>query len=54
MHGPSCSSVLSALSNLLDRLDYVGVGAATTDVAAHQFLYRRIVGTTRLFEQRYG
>src|ERR1700757_3272331 len=41
--------VLSVLANLLDRLDYVGVGAATTDVAAHQFLHRRIVGTTRLF-----
>src|SRR6185503_16411158 len=45
---------LSAFSNLLDRFDDIGVGAATTDVAAHQLLYCRIVGTTRLFEQSYG
>ena len=49
---PSCC--LSAFSNLLDRFDDIGVGAATTDVATHQFLYCRIVGTTRLFEQRNG
>src|SRR6266481_343969 len=54
MHAASCSAFLSSFSNLLNCFDNVGVGAATTDVAAHQFLYRRIVGTTRLFEQRYG
>src|SRR6185503_9714378 len=54
MHGPSCSSLLSASPNLLNRGDNVGVGAATTDVPTHQLLYCRIVGTTRLFEQRNG
>src|SRR6185295_20386432 len=44
MHGLSCSCVLSTLPNLLNRGDDVGVRAATTDVAAHQLLYRRIVG----------
>src|SRR6185437_9688795 len=31
MHGPSCPAVLSALSNLLNRGDDIGVRAATTD-----------------------
>src|SRR4029077_13227335 len=39
---------LTAFSNLLDRRDDIGVGAATADVAAHKFLYVCIVGTARL------
>ena len=43
---------LSLLADLLNGFDDVGVRAAATDVAAHQFFHRSIVGTARFFEQR--
>ena len=49
----SLVAVLSAFSNLLDRFDDIGVGTATADIAAHQFLHGRVVWTTRLVKQRH-
>src|ERR1043165_6586837 len=48
----SCSR-LSAFPHLLNGGDDVGVGAAAADIAAHQFLHRGIIWTTRLVEQRH-
>src|SRR5690349_9280346 len=42
---------LSALAELLDRCNNVGIGAAAADVAAHQFLYRSVIGAAWLLEQ---
>src|SRR5438552_14957562 len=43
---------LSACANFLDGGHDIGIGSAAADVAAHQFLYCRIVRTARFFEQR--
>src|ERR1043166_4790502 len=45
---------LSVLANLLDRGHDIGIGSAAADVAAHQFLYRRVVRTAGFLEQRNG
>src|SRR5688500_15494624 len=42
------------LANLLDRGNDVGIGPAAADVAAHQFLHGRVVGTARFLEQGNG
>ena len=39
---------------MLDRGHDIGVGPAAADVAAHQFLHVRVVGTARFLEQRDG
>jgi len=44
--------MLSAFTNLLNCLNDIGVRTATTDVAAHQFLYRGVIWTAWFFEQR--
>src|SRR5260370_693930 len=43
---------LSALANLLDRRNDIGIGAAAADVAAHQLLDRSVLGTTWFLQQR--
>src|SRR5262249_30401431 len=55
-----CSSILSTnksglsvFANLLDRGDDIGVDSAAADVAAHQFLHVRVVGTAGFFKQRH-
>src|SRR2546426_8025454 len=45
---------LTVFANLLDCSHDIGIGSAAADVAAHQFLHRRVVGTAGLFEQRHG
>ncbi len=42
------------IANLLDRGHDMGVGPAAADVAAHQFLHGRVVGTAWFLEQRNG
>ena len=54
VHGDRSCSRLSVLANLLDRGHDIGIGAAAADVAAHQFLHGRVVGTARFLEQRHG
>src|SRR5262249_8403859 len=56
-----CSSILSTnksglsvLANLLDRGHDIAIGSAAADVAAHQFLHIRVVGTAGFLEQRNG
>src|SRR5215813_1568953 len=43
---------LSALADLLDRRNDVGISAAATDVTAHELFYRSIIGTAWLLQQR--
>src|SRR5258708_5530669 len=38
MHGDASLLLLGVLANLLNGSDDVGIGAATADIAAHQFL----------------
>src|SRR3569833_3839933 len=45
---------LSALPDLLDRGDDVLVGAATANVAAHQFAHIGVRGAAWLLHQRHG
>jgi hypothetical protein len=44
----------SAVANVLDGSNDVGVSAAAADVAAHQFSYFGVARTARLFEQSDG
>src|SRR2546428_1188434 len=44
---------LTVFANLLDCSHDIGIGSAAADVAAHQFLDGRIVGTAGFLEQRY-
>jgi len=55
-HGASSITLQtsSAVANVLDGGDNVGVGATTTDVAAHEFLDVSVGGAARLFEQSHG
>src|SRR5688572_8878438 len=51
----NCSvAPLCVFANFLDCGHDIGIGAAAADIAAHQFLHCRIVGTARFFEQRHG
>jgi len=43
---------LGPFTNLLDRRDDIGIGSAAADVAAHQFLDRRVIRTAGFLEQR--
>ena len=52
LHGDGSCSRLRPSANLLDRGHDIGIGAAAADVAAHQFLHGRVVGTARFLEQR--
>src|SRR5438876_742918 len=47
---PACRLRCSA--NLLNSSDDIGIRAAPTDVATHQFLYGCVVGAAGLLEQR--
>ena len=54
VHGNRSCSRLTVFANLLDRGHDMGVGPAAADVAAHQFLHGRVVGTAWFLEQRNG
>src|SRR5215469_8950327 len=44
----------TVFTHLLDCGHDIGIGSAAADVAAHQFLHRRVVRTAGFLEQRHG